>query len=157
MAKSILLFLAFIAVAQSIYFYPLMPDITASHFNSAGNPNGWMKRETLIMFYLGIITILAAIFLLIPKFPNLMRNLPNRDYWLSGDRKEESNKYINSSTLRVGIATFVLLIYVMQLVFEFNVNKVPILSENIVWALVLYFVFLGIWFIKFYRRFRMPG
>ena len=109
------------------------------------------------MFYLGIMAILAAIFLLIPKFPNLMRNLPNRDYWLSGDRKEESNKYINSSTLRVGIATFVLLIYVMQLVFEFNVNKVPILSENIVWALVLYFVFLGIWFIKFYRRFRIPG
>ncbi len=157
MAKSILLFLALIAVAQSIYFYPLMPDITASHFNSAGNPNGWMKRETLIMFYLGIMAILAAIFLLIPKFPNLMRNLPNRDYWLSGDRKEESNKYINSSTLRVGIATFVLLIYVMQLVFEFNVNKVPILSGNIVWAVVLYFVFLGIWIIKFYRRFRMPG
>ncbi len=157
MAKSILLFLALIAITQSIYFYPQLPDITSSHFDSAGNPNGWMRRETLIMFYLGIMAILAAIFLLIPKFPNKMRNLPNRDYWLSGDRKEESNKYITSSTLRVGIATFVLLIYVMQLVFEFNVNKVPILSESIVWALVLYFVFLGIWFIKFYRRFKMPG
>jgi uncharacterized membrane protein len=157
MAKSILLFLALIALTQSIYFYPLMPDITASHFDSAGNPNSWMKRETLIMFYLGITAILAVIFLLIPKFPNKMRNLPNRDYWLAKERKEESNKYINSSTLRVGIATFVLLIYVMQLVFEANLNKDPVLSGNIVWALILYFIFLGVWLVKFYRRFGMPG
>jgi len=157
MAKSILLFLALIAVVQSIYFYPLMPEITASHFDSAGNPNGWMKKDTLIIFYLGMMALLLTLFFFIPRFPNQMRNLPNRDYWLAEEREEETNKYINSSTLRVGIATFVFLIYVMQLVFESNLNKEPVLSGYIVWALILYFIFIAVWLFKFYRRFRLPG
>ncbi len=157
MAKSILLFLASIAVAQSIYFYPQLPEITASHFDSAGNPNGWMSKQVLVLFYLGMIAILIAIFFLIPRFPNGMKNLPNRDYWLSGDREAETNKYINSSTLRVGIATFVLLIYIMQLVFEANLSKEPVLSGDVLWALILYFVFIAVWLFKFYKRFRMPN
>jgi len=156
MAKSILLFLALIAIAQSIYFYPQLPEITASHFDSAGNPNGWMSKQILVLFYLGMIAILLAIFFFIPKFPNQMKNLPNRDYWLSGDRETETNKYINSSTLRVGIATLVLLIYIMQLVFEANLYKIPILSGSIIWALLLYFLFIAVWLVKFYKRFRMP-
>lgn len=157
MAKSILLFLALIAVAQSIYFYPQLPEITASHFDSAGNPNGWMSKQVLVLFYLGMIAILIAIFFLIPRFPNQMKNLPNRDYWLSGDREAETNRYINSSTLRVGIATFVLLIYIMQLVFEANLNKEPVLSGDILWALILYFIFIAVWLFKFYKRFRIPN
>ena len=154
MAKLILIFFAVIAVAQSIYFYPQLSDITASHFDSAGNPNGWMKRETLIIVYLGMMALLLAIFLLIPRFPNQMRNLPNRDYWLSGGREKKTNNYINSTTLRAGIATFAFLIYVMQIVFEANLKKEPMLSNNIIWALVLYFIYLGIWLVKFYRRFQ---
>ena len=154
MAKSILLFFALIAVAQSIYFYPQLPEITASHFDSAGNPDGWMSKYFLVLFYLGMVAILLAIFLFIPRFPNRMKNIPNRDYWLSGDREAETNEYINSSTLRIGIATIVLLVYVMQLVFEANIYKVPILSGSIFWALVLYFAFIAIWLIKFYARFR---
>ncbi len=157
MAKSILLFLALIAVAQSIYFYPQLPEITASHFDSAGNPNGWMSKQVLVLFYLGIIAILLAIFFFIPRFPNQMKNLPNRDYWLSGDREAKTNKYINSSTLRVGIATFVLLIYIMQLVFEANLSKEPVLSGDVLWPLILYFVFIAVWLFKFYKRFRMPN
>lgn len=154
MAKSILLFFALIAVAQSIYFYPQLPEITASHFNSAGNPDGWMSKQGLVLFYLGMVAILLAIFFFIPRIPNRMKNLPNRDYWLSGDREAETNEYINSSTLRIGIATIVLIVYVMQLVFEANLYKVPILSGSIFWALVLYFAFIAIWLLKFYTRFR---
>ena len=82
MAKSILLFLALIAITQSIYFYPQLPDITASHFDGSGNPNGWMTREIFVLFYLGMIALLIVIFLIIPKFPNRLRNIPNRDYWI---------------------------------------------------------------------------
>ena len=154
MAKTILVFLAFLAVLQSVYFYPQMPDVAASHFDGAGNPNGWMTKEIFILFYLGMITLLIVIFLLIPKFPKQMRNLPNRDYWLSEERKTETVNYINASALRMGIVTLVLLLYVMQLAFQANLEPNPKLSVNVVWALNIYFIFLGVWLIKFFRRFR---
>ena len=157
MTKSVFLFFAVIAIAQCFYFYPLLPDITASHFDSAGVPNGWMKKDTLIIFYLGMMALLVVIFFFMPRFPSRIRNLPNKDYWLADERKEETNKYINSSTLRMGIATFVFLIYVMQLVFEANLKPEPILSGYIMWALVLYFIFIAVWLFKFYRRFRLPS
>jgi len=154
MAIIILIFLAFLAVFQSFYFYPQMPDVMASHFDGAGNPNGWMTKEIFVLFYLGMITLLIVIFLLIPKFPKQMRNLPNRDYWLSEERKTETVNYINASALRMGIATLVLLLYVMQFAFEANIAKEPRLSGYVGWALILYFIFLGVWLIKFFRRFR---
>ena len=36
----IVLFLFGLAIAQSIYFYPLLPDIVGLHFDAAGKVNG---------------------------------------------------------------------------------------------------------------------
>ena len=36
----IVLFLFGLAIAQSIYFYPLLPDAVGSHFDAAGKVNG---------------------------------------------------------------------------------------------------------------------
>jgi hypothetical protein len=39
-----------------------LPARMASHFGAAGQPNGWMSRETLAIFFLGLLTFLLATF-----------------------------------------------------------------------------------------------
>ena len=39
-----------------------LPGRMASHFGAAGQPNGWMSRETLAIFFLGLLTFLLATF-----------------------------------------------------------------------------------------------
>jgi uncharacterized membrane protein len=39
-----------------------LPSRMASHFGAAGQPNGWMARETLVIFSLVLLTFLLATF-----------------------------------------------------------------------------------------------
>lgn len=39
-----------------------LPARMASHFGAAGQPNGWMSRATLAIFFLGLLTFLLATF-----------------------------------------------------------------------------------------------
>ncbi len=73
-----------IAIAQSIYNFPQLPDRLASHFNAYGVPNGWMPKQAFFIVY-GVMILVAAI----PEFfvpfsiahtSNARVNLPNKDY-----------------------------------------------------------------------------
>ena len=153
MAKTVLIFLLAIAVVQSIYFYPQLPDTVASHFDSRGIPNGWMSKQMFIAVYLGVMGLMILIFYLVPRFPNQLKNIPNRDYWMAPERIEETMKYIEDATPRVGIATMLLFIYVFQYAMEANLSPEPVLSGNVGWAIIIYFIFLAVWLFKFLRRF----
>ena len=154
MAKTILIFLFAIAVTQSIYFYPQMPDTVASHFDRRGIPNGWMSKQMFFTIYLGIMAFMIVIFHLIPKFPKQLTNIPNRDYWLAPERREETVRYIDNVAPRLGIATMLLFIYVFQYAMEANLMPEPVLSGNVGWAIILFIIFIVIWMFKFLRRFR---
>ena len=157
MAKTVLIFLLAVAVVQSVYFYPQLPDTVASHFDGRGIPNGWMSKQVFCGIYLGIMILMVVIFHAIPKFPNQLRNIPNRDYWMSPERKEETMRYIDNVTPRMGIATMLLFIYVFHYAIEANLSPDPVLSGNVGWALILYFIFVAVWLFKFLRRFwRIP-
>lgn len=157
MAKTVLIFLLALSVIQSVYFYPQLPDTVASHFDGRGIPNGWMSKQMFVAVYLGMMLLMVAIFHIIPRFPNQLRNIPNRDYWMAPERKEGTLNYIDNVSPRLGIATMLLFLYVFQLVMEANLFPKPVLSGNVGWALILYFIFFAIWLFKFLRRFwRIP-
>ena len=46
-----------IAVLQTLYYYPQMPAVVASHFDGLGAPNGWSSRNGFFALYLGITTL----------------------------------------------------------------------------------------------------
>jgi hypothetical protein len=47
---------------QSWMVWNQLPARMASHFGAAGQPNGWMSRETLAIFFLVLLTFLLATF-----------------------------------------------------------------------------------------------
>ena len=59
----------------SAYFYPLLPDEIASHWDASGNVNGYMPK-LLGLFLVPLVTLaLVAIFLVIPKIDPLKQNI----------------------------------------------------------------------------------
>lgn len=59
-----LIFLSFIL---SVYFYPLVPEQMATHWNSQGEVNGYMPKLWGLFFMPVVITGLVIMFMVIPK------------------------------------------------------------------------------------------
>ena len=152
-AKAFIVLLAALAVVQTFYYYPILPNTVASHFDGAGRPNDWMTKQVFFGFYLGMIALMLIIFFVIPRFPKYLINIPNRNYWLATERRAETMKYVDSASTLIGVATMILIVYVFQLAIEANFSSEPILSSNAGKALIIYFIFLAIWLIKFIGRF----
>jgi uncharacterized membrane protein len=41
------------AVVQLAWAYPQLPELVATHFDGAGRPNGWMRRDSSVAFEAG--------------------------------------------------------------------------------------------------------
>ena len=64
---------------------PSLPDRLATHFDLAGNPNGWMTKSAFYAAIIGITILLNIWPLVIPAFVAKMPaflNIPNKTYWL---------------------------------------------------------------------------
>ncbi len=152
-------FLLGIAFAQAIYYYPMMPDPMASHFAGSGEADNFATKTGFFLLHAGIMLFTVGIFLLMPwmfqKFRVKRMNLPNREYWLTPERIALVYRYFRESFAWFGVVQLIFLIGVIQLVFEANLNPPPILNNQIFLILIIgYFVFVIIWLIAFYRKFK---
>lgn len=114
-ASLALLLLMALVVLQIVYYYPRLPDPMASHFVLGGSPNGWSSRAAFFAIYLaslllpaGVLFLLAS---LLKKMPDRTVSLPNRDYWLSTDRRDVTLGYLQGAIAwcSIGVVLFVLL------------------------------------------------
>lgn len=62
-----------------------MPERVASHFNAAGNPNGWMARREhgtfMLLFALGEPAFVLTLIWAMKFLPSNLLNVPKREYW----------------------------------------------------------------------------
>ena len=86
-----------------------------------------------------------------------MFNLPNRDYWLAPERREETLVAIAAQMEWFGAASLALYLFVIQKVLETNQTSAPRLdSRTLLVVLGLYLVFTAVWMTRFLMRFRKP-
>src|SRR5687768_10431534 len=80
-----------------------LPARVATHFDFQGHPNGWMSRSghLTFMWILGtILPLLPVVILYLTRsLPPGLINVPNRDYWLAPERRQETLAYL----MRLGI------------------------------------------------------
>ena len=155
--RNIFVALLIVSVIQTLVYYPQVPDIVASHFDGAGRPNGWMSKTAFFGIHLAMMLIMALSFLYLPqglgRFSIRWWNLPNKDHWLSPERREETLLFIRTQMLLFGSATAALLIVTIQLAIEANLSPPPVLSSVIGGLLIGYFAFTMVWLVWFYGRF----
>jgi uncharacterized membrane protein len=153
----IFLFLAGLLLVA--YYYPQMPLRMASHFAADGRPNGWMPREPffLIMFLVTASSAMVAFFAprQIAAKSNDRINLPNRDYWLAPERREETMRYIAAMMGWFGCGLLFVLISGTFLAMQANLAAGGRFHSEAMLVVLVGFLFLLLfWLIRFVRHFQ---
>ena len=149
------------AIAQSVRYFPLLPDRMASHFGATGIPNGWMTKPQFFMSYALLILIAAALeFWLsrrIASRPDAKLNLRNKQYWLAPERRGKTIGYFETFFAWYGCAFLLVEVFAMGLAMRANFNTPPRLETGpIISVLVGFIVYNVAAVIAMYRRFSIP-
>ncbi|HJS75370.1 MAG TPA: DUF1648 domain-containing protein, partial [Vicinamibacteria bacterium] len=149
-SRTLLLLLAAAGALQLLHYYPQLPETVASHFDGAGRPNGFQSRSGFAAFCAAMLAMIVALFgglgPLFRKFPSRWFNLPNRDYWLAAERREETLDAISAQMEWYGAATLALYFVVIQMVLETNQTPERSLDSRSVWIVLgVYLLFTAVW------------
>ncbi|MFM7601301.1 MAG: DUF1648 domain-containing protein [Pseudanabaena sp.] len=158
----IVLFLFGLAITQSIYFFPLLPEVVGSHFDAAGKVNGTSSKIGYFIVYFVSLIITSSFTTTLPLIfkyvPISMINLPYKAYWLSDERREESFKFLNVHFSWFGVATMLMLVIIFHLTFLANLSLIKELSTPAFWGLFVAFALFMVWWtVVLLMRFPNPS
>lgn len=69
------LFLIAMSFGVAIYLYPQMPETMASHWNAAGEVDGYMSKFAALFMMPAMALVLFGLFLIVPKIDPLKNNI----------------------------------------------------------------------------------
>jgi uncharacterized membrane protein len=156
-----LFILIILCIVQAAYYYPRLPDSVASHFNASGQPDSWSSKDSFVFTNLamiaGISIVCLGIVSLLRRIPVSWINLPNKDYWLAPERKDDTLSTLSVQFGWLACATVALFIAMFQLTILANLSTDKTLG-NTSWLFIgIYLAFTVIWIIRLLRRFgRVP-
>ena len=141
-----------------IYTTRYLPDTVATHFGADNQADGWMSRDGyrffILSFMIGISAFVSFVVGTLPrKFPQ-WTNVPNRDYWLSAARRDESLSYLNAHGKRLGCLIVMMMLGMHYVILKANHMRPPTLPGPAFSAVLFGFALALIWWIvRLYRRF----
>jgi hypothetical protein len=137
-----------------------LPSVVASHFGPGGRADGFMAKGSYTTLMLALVVavpaLVASTALLVRVLPPKLVNLPNKQYWLSPERRAASLEALESLSLRFAIALAVFLCFVHWLVVRANSVQPSSLQEA--WLFVGLAVFGAAtlaWVYSLFRRFAL--
>jgi uncharacterized membrane protein len=159
--RILFLVVALAAMGQSIHDFPLLPDRLASHFGPSGMPNGWMtKRQFFITYAVVFLPALFVEFFLgrsIANKPADKLRLPNKEYWLTPERRAGTFAYFESFFAWYGCSILLVQVLAMGLAMRANFGDPPMLATGpIVTVIGGFIIFNVVAVIAMYRRFSVP-
>jgi uncharacterized membrane protein len=141
--------------------YAMLPARVATHFDFAGNANGFMMRTDYMLLMaaigLGVPVLLLFVTVLLPYLvPNRLR-IPSRDYWTAPERRSQTQSSIATVGLFMSAVVTAFLIAMQLLVVEANARTPPRMDIGLLFAFIAVLV-VAILFSQFFmwRRFRVP-
>jgi uncharacterized membrane protein len=127
--NSVFSLLVVLGAVQFLYYSPRLPEIVGSHFGTSGMPNGWQTKMAFFSIELATIVLATVISFgpprIISAMPVSLINLPNKGYWLSPERREDTLSYFRAWSAWLGCALLAFLLFVMELVFRANLHTPP--------------------------------
>lgn len=148
LSACVFLILCVLCVAHVAYYYPRLPERVASHFGASGQPDAWSTKEFFVTFYLVVTGISTLLFLGISvgmsKIPVAWINLPNKNFWLSEERKQKTLDFMFHYFLWFASATLLLLIDIGHQSFLVHLRKADALPHPML-SLGLYIGFTMAW------------
>jgi uncharacterized membrane protein len=159
--KLIFVLLVLLAAVHFSRLYPLLPDVVASHFGERGNPNGWQAKQIFFAFFVGV-SVIATVFTfgipaLVRALPVQLFNLPNKQYWLTGQRREASLEFISGWFGWYGCAMFLLEWYVFEFAIQANLRPERVEHpERLLYVILAFLAFTIAWIARIVVHFSGP-
>jgi uncharacterized membrane protein len=161
--KGLFLLAAATAGAYFRHYYPLLPNMMASHFDARGIPNGWSTKQAFFEIFAGMTVLGAALVFGIPKIitftPRQFINLPNKEHWLGPGQRAASMEFLSGWFAWFGCAVYAVILVAFDYAVQNNLHGLDGSDPTRLWyALALLGVFVLVWTIRLLGRFgRVPG
>jgi uncharacterized membrane protein len=160
--NSIFFALVLVAGLQSAYYASRIPEILGSHFGKSGFASAWQTKAAFFSTELIIIVLATFVSFGIPRIIAVMPasriNLPNKEFWLSPERREDTLAFLRAQIAWLGCVLLAFLLFVMELVFRANLQKPPQLNTAVfVPALLGFLAFSTTWTIRLVLHFFRTG
>src|ERR1700692_516377 len=151
--NSIFVVLVVLAAVQLNYYAQRLPDIVGSHFGTSGFASAWQTKMAFFTVELTVIVVATIVSFAVPRLiaamPASAINLPNKEFWLSPERREDTISFLRSQMAWFGCALLAFLLFVMELVFRANLQPPPRLNNAaFVPALLAFLAFSSTWTIR---------
>ena len=159
--KTVFVILAIFAAVYFSYCYQQLPEVIASHFDGRGVPNGWQSRSAFFAVFAGVSVLAAVLGFGIPRLiaamPMQLINLPNKQYWLAPERREESLKFLRLHFAWFGCALFLVIFFAFHYAVQSNLHPGAPPSISGFWLVLVGFaVFMVVSMRRLFRRFGRP-
>src|SRR6202045_4717617 len=155
---SVFFALALVGAVRYVYFAPRLPEVLGSHFAGNGAVNGWQRRGAFFTTEVAVVVLAAVVGFGIPRIigamPVSLINLPNKESWVTPERRAETLGYLQMHMAWFGCALLAFLLFVMELVFRANLQSPPRLnSAAFVPGLVAFLLFVTVSTVRLVARF----
>jgi uncharacterized membrane protein len=143
-----------------IWWYGKLPDVVPSHFDAEGNPDGEITKSAYYLL-IGLVHAITAfgfplLILGMKRMPVSLINIPNKDYWLAPERRDQTLQVSNAMLLLVGIFTMVLIACLFQLSAKVAIGTRDNINPEFFGCLVAYLILVfGVVGLMCFR-FRLP-
>ena len=150
------------SIVQAVFFWPHLPDEVASHFNAAGQADGWMSKTAFVavtlLIQIGLAAMMFGFGWLTKVLPTSMINIPNREYWLADERREQTLEESQSMMAWIAAGTAVFMMVIFYLTFDANVGEKKRLNSSASWSCaIVYMVGLLVFCVmRLKKYFRVP-
>lgn len=126
-----------------IYYWPFLPEKVAIHFNALGEADNWTSKAGFLFLSIFILIFTSGLFQLIitnlPSFPKELVNIPNREYWFSGGRRNLTVKKVQNYLLWLATITNLFLVGLFYLIIQVNYYHASRLG-NAFWVLFVVYL-----------------
>jgi uncharacterized membrane protein len=151
--NSIFVLLLVVAAVQLNYYAQRLPDIMGSHFGTSGLASAWQTKVAFFSVELTVIVVATIVSFGVPRLiaamPASVINLPNKEFWLSPERRAETFLFLRSQMAWFGCALLAFLLFVMELVFRANLQTPPRLNNAaFIPALIAFIAFSAVWTLR---------
>ena len=155
----ILLTTLLLGIAHVAYYYPRLPEAVANHFDFHGKANGFSSKmnHSILMICLqaGLVGFFLVLGLVLKYIPSQLVNMPNGDYWLAPERKDEAIHEMNGGLLGFAIATQLFIVAINHLTTLHNLGT-PAMGWF--WPVfIAYLCFVIGWSVWLCLKFKLPA
>jgi hypothetical protein len=145
-----------------LYTLPALPDRIATHFGADNMPNAWMTRDGYRLYMLSFASAFPLLITLaVAGLPRLFpgsANIPNRDYWLGGERRGEALGFLAERSCWLGVLIGLLGDGVhTTIVLAHNAQPVELPALPFIALLCSFFLALLWWMFSVFRFFSRTG